>query len=132
MSIFGVILLPIFSAVSFSPKIKRVDDAKTDVKFKERCLKQGSTIFTHGNGVNLFVFYKLDTWSQNLNVDFTAKDCFFGAFRITEIVYLDKYSYSEYGNRSDSFESLFLLSSLIWVKMLLFWSRKLFIRAYWE
>ena len=116
--------------MSFSPKIKRVDDAKTDVKFKERCLKQGSTIFTHVNGVNLFVFYKLDTWSQNLDVDFTAKDCFFGAFRITEIVYLDKYSYSEYGNRSDSFESLFLLSSLIWVKMLLFWSRKLFIRAY--
>ena len=46
----------------------------------------------------------------------TKFKCWFYCQRITEIVYLDKYSYSEYGNRSDSFESLFLLSSLIWGK----------------
>ena len=52
--------------------------------------------FTHRNIVNLFIVYELDTWSQDLNANFTLKDCLFGAVKLTNSADIDKYSYSEY------------------------------------
>ena len=39
-------------------------------------------------------FYQLDTWSKNLNTDFTLGDCLFGGVKLTKNVDLDKYGYS--------------------------------------
>ena len=39
--------------------------------------------------VNLFNVYELDTWSQDLNIDFTLKDCVFGNIKITKGTDLD-------------------------------------------
>ena len=44
-------------------------------RFEENCLRQEDTIlFTAKNVVNLFTCYELDTWQQDLNIDFTLKD----------------------------------------------------------
>ena len=51
--------------------------------------------------VNLFIGYALDTWSQDLNADFTLKDGLFGSVKVTKNSDTDKYSYSGYGIRFD-------------------------------
>ena len=49
------------------------------LRFEGSCLKQeDTTLFTSNNVVNLFIVYKLDTWSRDLNAEFTLKDCLFG------------------------------------------------------
>ena len=59
--------------------------------FKESCLKQKNATYTLPNGINFFIiYYKLDTWSQDLNYDFTLKDCLFGGVEFTKNT--DKYS----------------------------------------
>ena len=68
--------------------------AATEFKWKE--LKQDKATFTHRNMVNLFIVYELDTWSQDLNVLFTRKDCLFGTVKSTKNVDPDKYFYSKY------------------------------------
>ena len=60
--------------------------------------------------VNLFTAYELDTWSRDLNTDFTLKDCLFGAVKLTKNADVDKYKYSSYGVRFDS-QSAFSLSN---------------------
>ena len=52
--------------------------------------------------VNLFIVYELDTWSRNLNTDFTLKDCFFRAVKLTKNADPDKYKYTGYGIGFDS------------------------------
>ena len=52
--------------------------------------------------LNLFIVYKLDTWSQDLNGHFTLKDCLFGSVKITKNADSDKYSYSRYEIGFDS------------------------------
>ena len=69
--------------------------------------------------VNLFIVYQLGTWSQELNADFTIKDCLFESVKIIKNADTDKYSYSGYGIGFDS-GSLFQFKILIGVKMLLF------------
>ena len=34
--------------------------------------------------LNLFIVYELDTWSRDLNTDFTLKDCLSGAVKVTK------------------------------------------------
>ena len=46
--------------------------------------------------VNLVTVYELDTWSQDLNVHFTRKDCLLGAVKLTKNANPDKYFYSKY------------------------------------
>ena len=44
-------------------------------RFEENSLRQEDTLlFTANNVVNLFTCYELDTWQQDLNIDFTLKD----------------------------------------------------------
>ena len=47
--------------------------------------------------VNLFIVCEVDTWSQDLNADFTLKDYLFGAVKSTKNANPDKYPYSGYG-----------------------------------
>ena len=58
--------------------------------------------FTHWNVVNLFIVYKLDTWSRDLSTDFTLGDCVFGAVTLNKNGDPDKYTYSEYGIEFDT------------------------------
>ena len=60
-----------------------------------------------------FIVYELNTWSKNLNVDFTLQDCLFGAVKLTTNADADKYFYSGYGVGFDSC-LLFLLINFDW------------------
>ena len=63
------------------------------LRFEGSCLKQGDTApFTPNNVESLVIDYKLETWSQDLNAEFTLKDCFFGNVQITKNADPDKYS----------------------------------------
>ena len=46
--------------------------------------------------------YELNIWSQDLNAEFTLKDCLFGALKLSKNFNPNKYSYSEYGIGFDS------------------------------
>ena len=81
------------------------------LEFKGSCLKQDRATFTLSNVVNLFPVFELTRWSQDLNADFTLKDCLFGAD-----VDPDKYSYSGYGIGLD-FHSLFSVPNFDWGKI---------------
>ena len=52
-------------------------NSKIRVEFKGSCLKQDKATFTQNNVVNLFIVYELNRWSQDLNANFTLKDCLF-------------------------------------------------------
>ena len=65
---------PITVDNSLFQKIKWYVGSNIGLVFKGSCLKQGTTTFTPQNLVNLFVAYKLDTWSRDLNSGFTLKD----------------------------------------------------------
>ena len=43
--------------------------------------------YTPPNRINFFIFYELHTWSQDLNSDFTLKDCLFGGVELTKSGY---------------------------------------------
>ena len=60
-------------------------------------------------------FIDFDKRSQDLNGDFTVKDCFFGAVNLTKKADWDKYSHSGYSIEFNS-SSLFLLPSFDWGK----------------
>ena len=55
---------------SFNPEII-YNYARGRIKFKGICLKQDSVSFIDRNAVNLYIWYKVDTWSRDLNTDFT-------------------------------------------------------------
>ena len=78
-------------------------------------MKQDRVSFTHRNIVNVFIVYVLDTWSRDLNTDFTLKDCLYGAVKLTKNADPDKYSYPGYGIGLDS-RSLFLISDFYFGK----------------
>ena len=61
--------------------------------FKGSCLKQKNGIFTLPN--RIFV-YKLDTWSRDLNSDFTLKYCLFGGVKLAKNDDLDDCIYIGY------------------------------------
>ena len=61
-----------------------------------------NTIFTPPDIINVFIVYELDTWSRDLNSDFTLNDCLFGGVKLAKIANLiqtsnpDKYVYTDY------------------------------------
>ena len=69
----------------------------TYVKFKGICLKQKIVSFLYKKIINLYISYKLDEWSKDLNTDFTLRNCLFGAVKLTENADPDKYEYNGYG-----------------------------------
>ena len=52
---------------------------------------QDTISFTHRNLINLFIVYKLDTWSRDLNMDFTINVCLFEAAKLNMNADPDKY-----------------------------------------
>ena len=72
---------PSTSGNSFAPK--SVDYPISKINFYGNFLKQDS-VFLHKNVVNLYIAYKLNTWSGDLNTDLTLGDCLFGAAKLTK------------------------------------------------
>ena len=98
-----------------SPKLQW-NKSRLRLRFEGSCLKQEDTTpITPNNVVNLFIVYELDTWSQDLNVDFTLKYWLIGSVKITKNADTDKYSHSGYGIEFDSW-SLFSIPSFDWGK----------------
>ena len=58
--------------------------------------------------LNLYISYELDTWSEDLNKDFTLSNCLFGALKLTKNADSYKYKYSSYNIGYDS------LSEFLW------------------
>ena len=88
--------------ITFSPELIDRFTRFFRMKFKGICLKQDSASFLHKNIVNLYITYKLDTWSKDLNTDFTLGDSLFGAVKLTKNADPGKCKYSSYGIRFDS------------------------------
>ena len=69
----------IYNRKSFEPQIF-YNYGKGKVNFKGMCLKLDSVSFIHRNVINLYISYKLNTWSIDLNTDFTLSNCLYGEF----------------------------------------------------
>ena len=54
------------------------------------------------------IVYELDTWTKDLNSDFTSKYCLFRAVKLAKNADPDKYVYSGYGIRFNSHSELSL------------------------
>ena len=74
---------PFTSNKSFSPKPVWINNSRIKLELKGSCLKQGKEPFTSNNGVNLYIIYELNAWSQDLNDEFTLKNCLFGVVKLT-------------------------------------------------
>ena len=74
-----------------------MNNSRIKLEFKESCLKQDKASFTPKHVVNLYIVYELNIWSQDLNAEFTLKDCLFGAVKLTKNSNRNKNSYSGYG-----------------------------------
>ena len=72
------------------------------VRFTGSCLKQDKIKFNPRNVVNVIIVYEIDRQLQDLNTEFTLKDCLFGAVKSIENADPDKYSYSGCGIGFDS------------------------------
>ena len=70
--------------------------------FKGSCLKQRNATYAPFNRINFFIVYELDTWSRNLNSDFTSKEFLFGGVKVSKNADPDKYVYTGYGIGFDS------------------------------
>ena len=55
-----------------------MNNSRIRVEFKKSCLKKDKVTFTPRNVVELFIVYELDTWSKDLNADFTLQDSLLG------------------------------------------------------
>ena len=66
-------------------------------KFEGSCLEQKTEYFDHRSAMNLFILLTLDSWSWDLNADFTVKDCFFWAVKLTKNADPEKYADTRYG-----------------------------------
>ena len=108
---------------SLSPKLVWMNNSRIKLEFEGSCLKQDKASFIPSNVVNLYTAYELNTWSQDLNAEFTVKDCLFGAAKLTKNANPNKYSYSGYGTEipvlTQEIHS-FQFQILIGVKMPLF------------
>ena len=58
--------------------------------------------FVHKKVVNLYITYKLDTWSKDLNTNFTLGNYLFGVVKVTKNADPDKCKYSGFGIGIDS------------------------------
>ena len=75
-----------------------MNNSRLRLEFKGSYLQQEvEAAFTPNNVVNLFIVYEFDTWSKDLNAQFTLKDCLFRNVKTTKNADPEKYSYSGYG-----------------------------------
>ena len=97
-----------------------MNNSRIRLEFKGSCLNQDKVTFTSNKVVNLFIAYELDRWSQDLNTDFTLKNCLFGSIKLTKNADPDKYKYSNYGIGFDFCSELSLNDVSISKKVIIF------------
>ena len=73
---------------SLFPSIKWYGNSNFCSVFKGSCLKLKNAAYTSRNRIFFQISYELDTWSRDVNSDFTLEDCLFGG--------VDKKIYSGY------------------------------------
>ena len=93
---------PFTSNKSLSPKLVWMNNSRKRLEFKGSYLNQAKAPFTPNNVMNLYIAYELNIWLQDLNAEFTLKDCLFGNIKITKNTDPDKFSYPGYGIGFDS------------------------------
>ena len=77
--------------LSLCLKLVWMNNFRIRLKFKGSFLKQGEkAAFTPKHAVNLFIVCELDTWSRDLDADFTLKDCLFGCVKLPKNADPDK------------------------------------------
>ena len=86
---------------SLSPSIKWNKNLNSFLVFKGRCLKLNNSTFTPSNITTFFIVFGLDTWSRDVNSDFTLKDCLFGGVKLVKNADPDKHVYIGYGIELD-------------------------------
>ena len=103
-----------------SEKINKYRERR--IKFKGIFLREDSISFIYGNVVNLYVAYKLNTWSRvmDLNTDFRLGNFFFAILRLYESRKLDKYGYNGYST------GFYARSQFSWSDGA--WGKKLFLK----
>ena len=84
-----------------------VEDIKFLFNIKRKLLKAKKRNFHSTKQNNFFIVYELDTWSRDLNNDFTLKHCLCGCDYLAKNTNSDKYVLSGSGIR---FNSRLLLS----------------------
>ena len=94
------LITPTTTENTLCPSIKWYGNSNSCLVFKGICLKQKIAIYTSPN--TFFIVYELDSWSRDLNSEFTLKDCLFGGIRLNKNADPDKYVYSRYGIEFDS------------------------------
>ena len=65
---------PITSNKSFFPKLRQMTNSRIRTEIIKRFSNKDKVTFTSRNVGYLFIVY--DTWSKDLNADFTLQDCF--------------------------------------------------------
>ena len=73
-----------------SPSIKWYENSNFCLVFKGSCLKQKNATYAPPNIIYFFIVFELDTWSRDLNSDFTLKDCLFGGVKLAKYADPDK------------------------------------------
>ena len=75
--------------------IKLTAPTTTDNSFKKKKKKKKKKRNSKQNIYIFFIVYELSKWSQDLNSDFTVKDCLFGSDVLAKNARPDKYVYSD-------------------------------------
>ena len=88
--------------------------------FKGNCLKQKTATFTSPHIKNCLIVYELNTWSRDLNSNFTLKDYLLGGVKLVKNAEPDKYVYSGYGTGFDSRSELPLPDSSVGKNVIIF------------
>ena len=57
--------------------------ALPDINFNRHCLVK-TNISIHKKVINLYIYYILNPWLINLNIDFTLNNCLFGSAELTK------------------------------------------------
>ena len=78
-------------------KLNFSNNKRIRANFIGNCFIQYNIYFIDRSVENLFTVYELDTWSGNLNKEFTLCDCLFGAAKLTKNTDPEKYVYNGYG-----------------------------------
>ena len=99
--------------------------------FKGSSLKQKNATFNSPNLINIFITYKLETRSWDLNSSFNLKDCLFAGAKLATNADPDKYVYSVYGIEFDTCSKFSLTDSsvgksvIIQIQSKRFWNKKI-------
>ena len=102
---------------NLSPSIKWYQNFYFCLIFKKSCLKQKNATVIPPNKIIFFIKYELDTWSWDLNSNFTLKDCLFAGGRLAKNADQAKYIYTFYDIGFDSRDSIIAIAIISGIDM---------------